>query len=122
MVYALTYVGFAVAGATWQIWLLFIGYGAYYALSEGVIKAYVADLVAASERGAAYGLINATVGFATLPASLIAGILWQGIGEWEGWGPGAPFAFGAVLALLSVMLLLLFVPSGPASRSQTTVY
>jgi hypothetical protein len=42
-----------------------------------------------------------------LPASLVAGILWQGAGGWEGLGPGAPFLFGAVVALLAAVLLAL---------------
>jgi MFS family permease len=123
-VYALTYVGFATVRATWPIWFLFAGYGCYYALTEGVTKAYVADLVAAGDRGTAYGLVNATVGLVTLPASVVAGLLWQGIGPWNGWGPAAPFAVGATLALLAVVLLIVLVPTGPsvAPNSRTAVY
>jgi hypothetical protein len=50
---------------------------------------------------------NAAIGLMALPASLVAGILWQGAGGWEGLGPGAPFLFGAVVALLAAVLLAL---------------
>ncbi len=55
-------------------------------------------------RGGAYGLYNAAIGITALPASVIAGLLWQGAGSWTGFGPSAPFLFGAVLALLAGIL------------------
>ena len=104
--YALVYLGFAFADQTWQFWLLYALYGVYYALTEGVAKALVADLVPAGEqRGTAYGLYNGAIGLTLLPASVIAGLLWQGIGPWSGLGPAAPFLFGGILALLSAVLL-----------------
>ena len=51
-----------------------------------------------AQRGTAYGIFHTAVGLAALPASLIAGILWEGLGSWPGWGPSAPFYFGASLA------------------------
>jgi MFS family permease len=105
LAYGLVYLGFAFAGAGWQIWALFGLYGVYYAATEGVAKALVADLVPDSQRGAAYGLFNAAIGITALPASFLAGLLWQGAGTWAGFGPSAPFLFGAVLALLASILL-----------------
>ncbi len=102
--YGLVYLGFAVAGAGWQIWLLFGLYGIYYAATEGTAKALVSDLVPDTQRGTAYGLFNAAIGLTALPASVIAGLLWQGVGTWTGFGPAAPFFFGASLALLSGIL------------------
>jgi MFS family permease len=103
--YGLVYLGFALARAGWQIWMLFGLYGIYYAATEGVAKALVADLVPEAQRGTAYGLFNAAIGITALPASLIAGLLWQGAGSWVGFGPSAPFLFGAVLALFASLLL-----------------
>ncbi len=105
--YVLTYLGFSLAKAGWQAWLLMLVYGVYYGLTEGAAKALVADLVPAEARGTAYGIFNAAIGLTALPASLAAGILWQGIGGWGGWGASAPFAFGAGLAFLAVILLSL---------------
>jgi MFS family permease len=104
-IYALVYLGFAVASAQWHLWLLYALYGVYYALTEGVAKALVADLVPADRRGTAYGVYNAAVGLTALPASVVAGVLWQGVGAWAGFGPAAPFLFGSVLAALSGVLL-----------------
>ena len=99
LVYGLIYLGFAAAGTGWQIWLVYALYGFYYAAVEGTAKAFVADLVPAEQRGTAYGLYNAVVGLMAFPASLLAGVLWQGL------GPGAPFLGGSVLALVSAFLL-----------------
>jgi predicted phage tail protein len=84
-------------------------YGLYYAATEGTAKALVADLVPKSMRGTAYGLFNAAIGITALPASLIARVLWQGAGEWMGFGPAAPFLFGAGMTLLAGLLFLRLV-------------
>jgi MFS family permease len=103
LVYALTYLGFAVASASWHIWLLFALYGVYYGLAEGVARAFVADLVTEDRRGTAFGLFHGVVGITLLPASVIAGWLWQAI------SPAAPFYFGAGLSFLAMIGLLALV-------------
>lgn len=103
MVYALTYLGFALAPSAWMIWALYAFYGFYYALTEGAGKALVAELVPDAQRGGAYGLYNASIGVMALPASLIAGWLWMQI------SPAAPFAFGAAMAAFALVALR-FVP------------
>src|SRR6266508_1364826 len=102
--YGLVYLGFAFSRSGWQVWALFGLYGLYYAATEGAARALVADLVPSAQRGGAYGLYNAAIGITVLPASLIAGLLWQGIGTWTGFGPSAPFFFGALMALLAGFL------------------
>ncbi len=109
LVYALVYLGFAFSQRGWQVWVLFGLYGLYYAATEGTAKALVADLVPAQMRGIAYGLFNAAIGITALPASLIAGLLWQGAGTWTGLGAGAPFLFGAGMSLLACLLFFRFV-------------
>ena len=101
LAYGLVYLGFAASQTGAQVWVLFGLYGVYYAATEGTAKAYVADLVPAERRGTAYGLYNAAIALTAFPASLIAGILWQGIGSWSGFGPAAPFVFGAGMAILA---------------------
>jgi MFS family permease len=105
LLYAIVYLGFSQVAAGWQAWGLMAVYGVYYGLSEGVAKAFVADLVPPERRGTAYGVYNAAVGLMALPASLIAGILWQGALGWAGFGPAAPFLFGACLALAAAVML-----------------
>jgi len=108
--YALVYMGFWRAQAGWQAWVLMLLYGVYYGLTEGVARAYVADLVPAEKRGTAYGGLHTAVGLTALPASLIAGVLWQGLGGWGGFGQGAPFLFGSLMALLAAAGLASLVP------------
>jgi MFS family permease len=108
LVYSLLYLGFAVSSQAWHIWALYVLYGIYYAAVEGTAKAMVADLIPAEQRGTAYGFYNSTVGLMALPASLLAGVLWQGVGSWGGFGPSAPFLVGAGLALVAVLLMLRF--------------
>lgn len=109
--YAAVYGGFAMASERWQVAVLMGAYGLYYGLTEGVAKAFVADLVPSQKRGTAYGIYNAAVGVAAFPASLIAGLLWQGAGDWSGFGAWAPFAFGAGLALLAAIGLSVLIQS-----------
>ncbi len=104
IVYGLIYLGFALSYTGWHVWVLFGLYGIYYAATDGVGRALVADIVPQDRRGGAYGLYNAAVGITALPASVIAGLLWQGAGSWHGFGPSAPFIFGAALALLAGIL------------------
>ncbi len=105
LLYAAVYLGFALVNAAWQVWLLYTLYGVYYGLTYGVSKALIADLVPRAQLGTAYGVYDAAVGLMALPASLIAGVLWQGVGGWKGLGASAPFAFGAIMALLATALL-----------------
>jgi MFS family permease len=104
LTYGLVYLGFAFSNTGWQVWSLFGLYGLYYAATEGAAKALVADLVPPEQRGTAYGFFNAATGIAVLPASFIAGLLWQGVGTWPGFGASAPFFFGALMALLAGLL------------------
>lgn len=98
--YALLYVGFAFSNAVWQIAVLWAFYGLYYALTEGALKSLVADLVPSVQRGAGYGWLNGTIGLMALPASLIAGFLWQAI------APSAAFLFGAGMAGIALLVLM----------------
>jgi MFS family permease len=104
LTYGLIYLGLALSQTGWQVWMLFGLYGLYYAATEGTAKALVADIVPDNMRGTAYGLFNAAIGITALPASLIAGLLWQGAGSWTGFGASAPFYFGAVMVLLAGFL------------------
>ena len=110
LLYAFVYLGFAMAGQTWHIWILYALYGLYYGLTYGTSKALVADIVPAELHGTAYGTYNAVLGILDLPASLIAGVLWQGIGWWGGFGASAPFLFGGGLALLAALLMSFWNP------------
>ena len=101
--YAFAYFGFGLAKTPLAIWLLFAFYGIYYATTEGVAKAFIADLIEAEHRGKAYGIYNALVGLITLPASVIAGFLWDRI------NPATPFYFGSAVAVGASVMLFIFL-------------
>jgi MFS family permease len=115
-IYALIYLGFSQVTAGWQAWVLMSAYGLYYGATEGVAKALVADLVPREKRGTAYGVFNATIGILALPASVIAGVLWQGAFGWSGLGRSAPFIFGSAMAALASALLVFALPSDHPSN------
>ena len=104
--YAAAYAGFALAGPVVPgraaaFAGLFALYGLYAALSEGVAKAWLADLVpAGAAQGRAFGLHAAATSLAALVASVAAGALWEGV------GPAAPFALAAGGALVVLVGLL----------------
>jgi len=104
LIYALTYLGFGLAGKAWQAWALFAFYGLFFGLTEGVEKAFVADLVPETLRGTAYGLYNFAIGIAALPASLILGLIWQTTQS-----ALLAFGLGGALAFLASLLLVLLV-------------
>jgi MFS family permease len=116
LVYAAIYLGLALSSTGWQVWTLYTLYGVYYGLAYGTTKAMVADLVPAHLRGTAYGTYNATLGILDFPASVIAGVLWQGAFGWTGFGPSAPFLFGAAAALLAAVFMISWKP--PAAQPQ----
>jgi MFS family permease len=116
LVYAAVYFGFALASQGWQVWILYVAYGLYYGMAYGTANAMVADLVPENLRGTAYGTYHATIGILAFPASLIAGLLWQGAGDWGGFGPSAPFWFGGTLALMAALLMAWWMPKNTAEN------
>ena len=100
VVFACTYLGFGLTQSAGWVWILLPLYGAYTALTDGVSRAWVADLVPASARGTALGIHAAVSGFGLLVAGVWAGLAWNGTGH-------VPFILsGIVVAVLAVALLL----------------
>lgn len=95
LLYSVVYLGFALFQAPSAIWFLFAMYGVYNAMTDGVGKALVADLSPPEMKATTLGLHAMLTGIALLPASWIAGWLWQWLGA------PAPFYFGSALALLT---------------------
>jgi MFS family permease len=102
VIYALVYAGFAFAHSAWQIWALFIIYGLYFGLTEGVEKALVADLVDDEKRGTAYGFYNLAFGITVFPASLLFGLIWNQFGSASAFLISACVSIAAALLLLTV--------------------
>ena len=76
LVYAVVYLGFAVLPSAWLIWPLFVLYGLYSALTDGVSKALISNVVAQNKLASAIGLFHMVTGLLTVVASVVAGWLW----------------------------------------------
>ncbi len=100
ILYALVYAGFAFVSQAWQTWALFLIYGVYFGLTEGVEKALVADLVPKGKRGTAYGFYNLAFSITVFPASIIFGAIWTTFGA------EAAFLTSAVVSVSAAVLLL----------------
>ena len=98
LLFAGLYYGFAVVTTTRGIWLLFALYGVFMGLTEGIQKAYLATIIPPTLKATAFGVFATAVGLAQLPASLIAGVLWDRV------SPSATFYFGAATAIISTVL------------------
>ncbi|MFN2392854.1 MAG: MFS transporter [Pyrinomonadaceae bacterium] len=100
ILYAFVYAGFAFVSSAWQVWALFLIYGVYFGLTEGVEKALVADLVPAKKRGTAYGFYNLAFSITVFPASIIFGSIWTKFGA------EAAFLISAIISVCAAVLLL----------------
>jgi MFS family permease len=99
IVYALVYAGFGFFDTPALVIAVFLSYGLYFGFTEGVEKAWIADLADASERGTAFGYYNAVLGVGSLIASLLFGFIWTRV------SPHAAFLTGSALALVASALL-----------------
>lgn len=100
--YLVMSLGFAFASKQWEIVVLFILYGVFYAIDEAQNKAFIVDLEA-ERRASAIGLYNFVTGAIYLPASLIAGALWV-------LNPASAFLLAAGLALAALVVFALTLP------------
>jgi MFS family permease len=100
--YAVMSLGFAFASSKWQVLVLFVLYGIFYAIDEAQNKAFIAD-IEADRRASAMGLYNLVTGVVYLPASLIAGALWL-------LNPASAFLLAAAAALLALGLFAVLRP------------
>jgi len=100
LLFSIIYLLFGLTNNSLILWFLFPFYGIYMALTEGVGKAYISNLVPVKKSGTAFGVYQTTIGLCTFFASLVAGLLWTYIGV------SAPFIFGSVMAIISAFLFV----------------
>lgn len=103
LVYAIVYYFFGRFNSLNVFLFLFVMYGLYSALVDGSQKALISDIVSKDLKGTEYGLFHAVLGITLLPASLIAGLLYDHVNA------NAPFYFGAIMALTASLLMVIFV-------------
>ncbi len=103
VLFAVLYYGFATAGNTTAIWVLFGFYGLFMGLTEGIQKAFLATIIPPDFKATAFGVYNTAVGLAMFPASFIGGWLWDHV------SPSATFYYGAITAGFSAVLFIVFI-------------
>ena len=103
LIYAIVYYGFGVTSHAGAIVALFAMYGLYSAATDGIQKAFISDITDKNRQGTGLGIYNALLGITLLPASLIAGVLYDKVNS------RVPFYFGAAMALVSAVLMIFFV-------------
>jgi|GEM_PF-2479117 len=103
-VFAVAYAWMALAHSQAAVWGVFAVYGVYMGVADGNGRALLAEFSTGARRGTAFGAYHMTVGIAALPASVVAGLLYDHV------SPAAPFWVGAGAAVLAGLLMLAFVP------------
>lgn len=99
LTFSLVYFGFAFCNIKPLMILIFVVYGVFTAMTAGVERAFIAEIAPHDLKGTMLGLHSTLAGIALLPASVIAGLLWNNIGAF------APFIYGGVMSLLSACIL-----------------
>jgi MFS family permease len=116
LVYGAVYAGFASSASAAITVTLFLVYGLYYGLTEGAEKALIADVTPSELRATAFGAYGAVLGFGSLAASLLFGVIWESA------GPAAAFLTGAGLSLASAVALPVAVPRAPRPGQPADIY
>lgn len=111
LIFSVVYFAMARITTPAGVWIWFIIYGAYYGMTDGMLRAFAVDLAPAHLRGTAVGAYFTFTGVALLPASLIAGFLWDRV------GPSAPFYYGAATSLAAAIALALLIKPNPRAAS-----
>jgi MFS family permease len=106
LIYAIVYFGFGKASHDLMITFLFAVYGLYSAATDSIQKAFVTDIIAKNKKGTGLGIYNALLGITLLPASLIAGYLYDKVNS------SVPFYFGAATASVAFILMIIFTFTG----------
>jgi len=101
VLFGLVYLFFGLTQSSAMPWILFPIYGCYMALTEGIGKAYIANMVSHENSGTVFGIYQTVIGLCTFFASLIAGLLWDHVSV------SAPFVFGSVMAFVSAFLFFI---------------
>ena len=102
LVYSVVYYFFGRSGSITVFVLLFMFYGLYSAMTDSSQKALISDMVNKNSKGTGYGLYHAVTGITLLPASLVAGMLYDKVDS------SAPFYFGSAMAFIAAVCMTVF--------------
>ncbi|MEG0762616.1 MAG: MFS transporter [Oscillospiraceae bacterium] len=100
IMFAIVYIGFALAKSSAMMVVVFMLYGLFTAMTAGVERAFISEIAPPELKGTMLGLQSTLVGVALLPASVIAGFLWDFCGA------AVPFVFGAIMSITAAIMLI----------------
>lgn len=103
LIFSLVYLGFGISNNSVVLWLLFAFYGLYAAATEGILKAWISDMIPDKDRGSAIGILTMFMSFGIMGGSVIAGILW------DNYGPSVPFLLSSAVSFLIALLLFILI-------------
>ena len=112
LIYSIVYFFFGRFNSLNVFLFLFVLYGLYSALVDGTQKSLISDIVSEDVKGTGFGLYHAVLGITLLPASLIAGLLYDHVNS------NAPFYFGSLMALIASLLMVIFVIVDRKNKSE----
>jgi MFS family permease len=100
LLFAVVYGGFAVTRSTYMVFFLFFIYGVYAAATEGIAKAWITNIAHSKNTATAIGFYTSCESICTLIASVVAGMIWTGL--------GSTYTF-FITSLVSFCVLIYFV-------------
>jgi MFS family permease len=109
--YAVSYLGLALATSVPAALTVIAFYGLYHGFSEGAERALLSDLAPLASRGRAFGLYHSLSGISSLIAGIGFGALWV----WE--SSRAAFLTASGIAGCAAILLVLLLPIAQKARS-----
>jgi len=100
LLFGLTSIGLSLTTDLFLTICLFMLYGLFFAMIDGVQRAFVVDLTPPELKATALGTFHAVTGLAAMPAGLIAGLLW------EYFSPETTFFYSFIVSIIAAVLLL----------------
>jgi MFS family permease len=100
VLFSVTAIGLILTSQIYAIIILFVTYGIFFAMIDGVQRAFVVDLAPPNLKGTALGTFHTFTGIVALPGGFILGLLWDKI------SPQATFIFAFLLSICSLVLFI----------------
>ena len=100
ILFAVTAIGLIFTSKFYALLVVFVIYGIFYAMIDGVQRAFVADLSPPELKATAFGTFYTAIGLVALPGGFLAGIIWDKI------SPDVTFLFALTLTICSLFLFM----------------
>lgn len=103
-IFGITSLGLMFVSNLTGVLIFFIIYGIFFAMIDGVQRAFIIDLAPKHLKATALGIFHTSIGLVALPGGFFAGLLWDKI------NPEATFLYGFILSIISIILFIFVKP------------